>query len=63
MGYIKEEIVLEEIKQRPPLTHVFLTGRSASENVIKTADMVTEMKLIKHPFKEQGIKAQEGIEY
>ena len=40
-----------------------LTGRGASEAIIKYADLVTEMKLIKHPFKEQGIKAQKCIEF
>ena len=38
-------------------------GRGASEKLIDSADLVTEMKLIHHPFREQGIKAQEGIEY
>ena len=40
-----------------------LTGRSAPKELIAQADLVTEMKLIKHPFKEQGIKAQAGIEF
>ena len=48
---------------RPELTHIVLTGRGASEKLIDSADLVTEMKLIHHPFREQGIKAQEGIEY
>ena len=63
LGYIEEEEILEGIKLRPPLTHVILTGRSASEKLIQSADLVTEMKLIHHPFREQGVKAQEGIEY
>ncbi len=63
LGYISIEEVLKEIKERPSLTHVVLTGRGASEKLIESADLVTEMKLIRHPFREQGIKAQEGIEY
>ena len=55
--------VIEGIKKRPALTHVVLTGRSAKEELIQQADLVTEMKLIKHPFKEQGIKAQKCIEF
>ena len=43
--------------------HIVLTGRGASELIINQADLVSEMKLIKHPFKEQGIKAQECIEF
>ena len=43
--------------------HIVLTGRGASELIIKYADLVTEMKLVKHPFKEQGIKAQKCIEF
>tara|TARA_Y100001968_G_scaffold333014_1_gene393614 strand:- start:1803 stop:2540 length:738 start_codon:yes stop_codon:yes gene_type:complete len=63
LGYISLEKILIGIKKRPPLTHVVLTGRSASKDLIATADLVTEMKLLHHPFREQGIKAQQGIEY
>jgi cob(I)alamin adenosyltransferase len=41
---------------------VVLTGRNAKDELIEAADLVTEMSLIKHPFKE-GIKAQKGVEY
>ena len=44
------------------MTHVVLTGRNAKDELIEAADLVTEMSLIKHPFKE-GIKAQKGVEY
>jgi len=47
---------------KPPMTHVVLTGRNAKEELIELADMVTEMTLIKHPFRS-GIKAQKGVEY
>ncbi|MBW3041550.1 cob(I)yrinic acid a,c-diamide adenosyltransferase [Prochlorococcus marinus] len=63
LGYIDEEEIIEGIKMRPELTHVVLTGRGASKKLIDSADLVTEMKLIHHPFREQGVKAQEGIEY
>ncbi|NJM82640.1 MAG: cob(I)yrinic acid a,c-diamide adenosyltransferase [Tabrizicola sp.] len=48
--------------EKPPLTHVVLTGRNASEALIEAADLVTEMTLIKHPFRS-GIKAQPGVEF
>ncbi len=63
LGYISIEKVLEGIYLRPNLTHVVLTGRSAHKKLIDSADLVTEMNLIHHPFKEQGVKAQPGIEY
>lgn len=63
LGYITSEEVLKGLKMRPYLTHVVLTGRGASKLLIDSSDLVTEMKLIRHPFKEKGIKAQEGIEY
>ena len=63
LGYIDEDEIIKGINSRPILTHVVLTGRGASKKLIDSADLVTEMKLIHHPFREQGIKAQEGIEY
>ena len=48
--------------EKPPLTHVVLTGRNAAEGLIELADLVTEMTLIKHPFRS-GIKAQAGVEF
>jgi len=48
--------------ERPAMTHVVLTGRNASEALIEAADLVTEMTLIKHPFRS-GIKAQKGVEF
>ena len=52
---------IKSLKNRK--NHIVLTGRGASESIINQADLVTEMKLIKHPFKEQGIKAQKCIEF
>jgi cob(I)alamin adenosyltransferase len=48
--------------QKPHMTHVVLTGRNAKDELIEIADLVTEMELIKHPFRS-GIKAQQGIEF
>ena len=48
--------------EKPPMTHVVLTGRNAADDLIEMADLVTEMSLVKHPFRS-GIKAQIGIEF
>jgi cob(I)alamin adenosyltransferase len=63
LGYLSVEQVLGGLEQKPVDTHVLLTGRGAPPQLIEKADLVTEMTLIKHPFKEQGVKAQPGIEY
>ena len=57
---IKE--VLETIKSKPDELHLILTGRNAHPELIEAADLVTEMREIKHPF-QKGIKAQKGIEF
>ncbi|MDQ0455893.1 cob(I)yrinic acid a,c-diamide adenosyltransferase [Rhizobium paknamense] len=49
-------------EEKPPMTHVVLTGRNAAEGLIELADLVTEMELVKHPFRS-GIKAQQGVEF
>jgi cob(I)alamin adenosyltransferase len=49
-------------REKPPMTHVVLTGRNAADELIEIADLVTEMELVKHPFRS-GIKAQIGVEY
>ncbi len=48
--------------EKPEMTHVVLTGRNARDEIIEAADLVTEMELVKHPFRA-GIKAQQGIEF
>ncbi|NJL84781.1 MAG: cob(I)yrinic acid a,c-diamide adenosyltransferase [Leptolyngbyaceae cyanobacterium SM1_1_3] len=63
LGYLSVEQVLAGLEQKPASSHAILTGRGAPQPLIERADLVTEMMLIKHPFKEQGIKAQAGIEY
>ena len=50
------------VNEKPDMTHVVLTGRNAKEELIEIADLVTEMELVKHPFRS-GIKAQIGVEF
>ncbi|MEO5335893.1 MAG: cob(I)yrinic acid a,c-diamide adenosyltransferase [Magnetospirillum sp. WYHS-4] len=61
-GYLDLAEVLAVLVARPAATHVVATGRGAKEELIAAADLVTEMTLVKHPFRE-GIKAQPGIEF
>jgi len=62
-GYIDLNEVLSFLETgKPEMTHVVLTGRNAAEDLIEQADLVTEMTLIKHPFRS-GIKAQIGVEF
>ncbi|MDJ0567440.1 MAG: cob(I)yrinic acid a,c-diamide adenosyltransferase [Pleurocapsa sp. MO_192.B19] len=63
LGYLDVNTVIRGLEQKPPESHVILTGRGAPTELIAIADLVTEMSLIKHPFREQGIKAQPGIEF
>lgn len=63
LGYVSVEQVLDGLAQKPEDSHVILTGRGAPAELIEKADLVTEMTLVKHPFKEQGVKAQPGIEF
>ena len=61
--YIDINDVVEFLKaEKPEMTHVVLTGRNAKEELIEIADLVTEMELIKHPFRS-GVKAQIGVEF
>ena len=56
------EEVLALLRNKPPNLHLVLTGRQMPQAIIEVADLVTEMKKIKHPY-DQGIAAQPGIEY
>jgi cob(I)alamin adenosyltransferase len=56
------EVVTFLAEEKPPMTHVVLTGRNASAALIELADLVTEMELVKHPFRS-GVKAQIGVEF
>lgn len=57
-----DEVVDFLLTQKPQMTHVCLTGRNAKPELIEAADLVTEMTLIKHPFRD-GVKAQKGVEF
>lgn len=59
---VSVDVVLEMLNVKPPSLHLILTGRDAHADIIEMADLVTEMKEIKHPYKK-GIKAQKGIEF
>lgn len=63
LAYLNPEVIVAELVKKPEFTHVVLTGRGAPPVLTDAADLVTEMKLVKHPFREQGIKAQAGIEF
>lgn len=63
LGYLNVEDVLVGLDKKPDNSHIILTGRGAPAKLIEYADLVTEMTLVKHPFREQGIKAQPGIEF
>ncbi len=60
--YLPLDEVVEVLSGRPKMLHVVVTGRNAKPELIEAADLVTEMTLVKHPFKA-GIKAQPGIEF
>lgn len=60
--YVSFDVVLPALRIRPPMQHVVITGRGAKDALLEEADLVTEMKQIKHPFRK-GIKAQPGVEY
>jgi len=62
LGLVELEAVLSLLDRRPPEVEIVLTGRGAPAEILDRADLVTEMKMLKHPF-EQGIAAREGIEF
>ncbi|MGD8386427.1 MAG: cob(I)yrinic acid a,c-diamide adenosyltransferase [Desulfobacteraceae bacterium] len=61
-GLLAVEDVLEVLRTKPKSLHLVLTGRNAHPDIIEAADLVTEMKEIKHPY-QKGVKAQKGIEF
>ena len=64
LGYLAPEEIINFLKSlNNRKNHIVLTGRGASDSIINYADLVTEMKLVRHPFKEQGIKAQKCVEF
>jgi len=50
------------LRAKPRTLHIVVTGRNAKRELIEAADLVTEMTLVKHPFRA-GVKAQPGIEF
>ncbi|MGR2740853.1 cob(I)yrinic acid a,c-diamide adenosyltransferase [Billgrantia sp. Q4P2] len=60
--YLDLDRVLDDLQARPAMQHAVVTGRYAPRELIELADTVTEMKVVKHAFKEQGVKAQKGVE-
>ena len=61
--YLPLDEVLAVLNARPAMLHVVITGRHAPDALIEAADLVTEMRAIKHPYREQGVKAQRGVEF
>ncbi len=61
--YLPVDEVLEVLATKGAMTHVVITGRNAPDALIEAADLVTDMTQVKHPFREQGVKAQKGIEF
>jgi cob(I)alamin adenosyltransferase len=61
-GYLPVAEVMAELKAKPRDLHIIVTGRNAPAELVEAADLVTEMTLVKHPFRA-GVKAQPGIEF
>jgi len=62
-GWLAVSDAIDVLKQRREMMHVVITGRYAAPELVDYADLVTEMMLVKHPYREQGIKAQPGVEF
>ncbi len=62
-GYLDLARVLAVFSSRRPELHVAVTGRNAPAALVESADLVSEIRAIKHPYREQGVKAQQGIEF
>jgi len=63
-GWLQALEVVDWLRtNKPPMLHLVITGRHAPQELIDFADLVTEMTLVKHPFVDQGIRAQPGIEF
>jgi len=61
--YLPLDKVIQILKNKPQDLHIVVTGRNAKDELIEAADLVTEMTQVKHPFREQNVKAQKGIEF
>lgn len=62
-GYLDLQRVLTTLASRREMLHVVVTGRHAPPELIEMADLVSDIRPIKHPYKEQGVKAQQGVEF
>ena len=60
--YLPVEEIIDVLKNKPEMKHVIITGRNAKEELMDFADLVTDMTMVKHPFRD-GVKAQVGIEF
>ncbi len=60
--YLEVGEIIEFLKHKPEMKHVIITGRNAKDELIEFADLVTEMEMVKHPFRS-GVKAQIGVEF
>ncbi|MBX5493520.1 MAG: cob(I)yrinic acid a,c-diamide adenosyltransferase [Chloroflexi bacterium] len=62
-GFVGVDELLALIAEKPPMMHLVLTGRNAPPELVAVADLVSEIQPVKHPYRDQGIKAQKGIEF
>lgn len=60
--YLDLDQVLDDLQNRPDMQHVVITGRNAPKELIELADTVTDMQIVKHAFKDLGVRAQKGVE-
>jgi len=61
-GYLDPKAVIDVLARRRPLVHVVLTGRGAPPEIVEFADLVSEIRAVKHPYR-QGVRAQKGVEF
>lgn len=62
-GYLDPARVLAILSHRQPKLHIVVTGRNAPPGLVEQADLVSDIHSVKHPYREQGVKAQRGIEF
>jgi len=62
-GLLDKMAVVDALEHRTTPSHIVVTGRNAPDELIAIADLVTEMKEIKHPFRDRGVKASKGVEF
>lgn len=61
-GFVELDDIMQTLKNKHDMVHIIITGTNAPKEIIDVADLVTEMKMIKHPY-EKGVMAQQGIEF